>query len=64
MFVSRNGPKPRMPVKASGARAEAAAVAAGAGDGEAALALAALLPHPLRLKYNVGKIIGTLCIFI
>ncbi|OWR48447.1 Calcium/calmodulin-dependent protein kinase type 1 [Danaus plexippus plexippus] len=35
-----------------------AAVAAGAGDGEAALALAALLPHPLRLKYNVGKIIG------
>ncbi|CAK1599687.1 unnamed protein product [Parnassius mnemosyne] len=49
---SRSGPKPRMPVKASGA------AASGAARGDAEPAAAQLLPHPLRLKYTVGKIIG------
>ncbi|XP_052737286.1 serine/threonine-protein kinase GA29083 [Bicyclus anynana] len=57
---ARSGPKPRMPVKASGAaRKKSEGGAAGDGDtnGDVA-ALANLLPQPLRLKYSVGKIIG------
>ncbi|CAH2068489.1 unnamed protein product, partial [Iphiclides podalirius] len=49
---SRSGPKPRMPVKASGAAASSEA------RGDAEPAASQLLPHPLRLKYSVGKIIG------
>ncbi|XP_045542384.1 serine/threonine-protein kinase GA29083 [Papilio machaon] len=54
---SRSGPKPRMPVKASGAAAAAAGVG-GAESRDTEPAAAQLLPHPLSLKYSVGKIIG------
>ncbi|CAH4016432.1 unnamed protein product [Pieris brassicae] len=54
---SRSGPKPRMPVKASGAARKENETTGGSGDSEQTQ-LANLLPHPLRLKYNVGKIIG------
>lgn len=49
-----------MPVKAGGGKARASSEAGGgptwdAGDNDAA----PILPQPLRLKYGVGKIIGT-----
>ncbi|XP_037300310.1 serine/threonine-protein kinase GA29083 [Manduca sexta] len=63
---SRSGPKPRMPVKCGRSARSALAPGAGAGaaggaggDAPADLAPPAPpLPHPLRLKYSVGKIIG------
>ncbi|XP_050665348.1 serine/threonine-protein kinase GA29083 [Leptidea sinapis] len=54
---SRTGPKPRMPVKAAGAALKVNESSGAAGDNEQS-PLANLLPQPLRLKYNVGKIIG------
>ncbi|XP_041973651.1 serine/threonine-protein kinase GD17699 [Aricia agestis] len=54
---TRAGPKPRMPVKASGAARKENDANAAAGENEES-PLANLLPQPLRLKYNVGKIIG------
>lgn len=58
---SRTGPKPLMPVKgAGGVGAVGAGAGAGAGGGGDAQPSPPdpLLPHPLRLKYSVGKIIG------
>ncbi|CAG9110858.1 hypothetical protein JYU34_011104 [Plutella xylostella] len=50
---SRAGPKPVMPVKAGGR-----APGGGEGAGDADAADAPPLPHPFRLKYSVGRIIG------
>ncbi|XP_028025189.1 serine/threonine-protein kinase GA29083-like [Bombyx mandarina] len=55
---SRSGPKPRMPVKC-GREAGVSAGAGAGGDVQPDVAPAdPALPHPLRLKYSVGSIIG------